>query len=272
GKLSNPQARECRWSPKGLRVRLRLEAAGLDCDLHDALALSNLRDGDRLILYPRWVTDQRLPAGQRQEFTPTPKQLLYGQRCELKRLVATQKDASGRVLAGYAEVELVESYGGVWSKGFVFPGIPQPLEEGRLYTLDPCRNDWYGYWSLQAVEGLCRGEGTTLYELLAAPSRLDHDASATPGQGRFLAGIYAFQAARLLHDFEKAKRQYIGNYGKVPLLLIQGPPGTGKSYGTAFALFARLQGAMQAGGGYRAVGARKRDAPTGGAGGYVPGG
>ena len=262
GKLSKPQAQECQWSPEGLRVRLRLEAGGLDCDLHDALALTNLRDGDRLILFPRRVTDQRLPAGQRKEFTPTPKQLLYGQRCELKRIVATQKDDSGRVEAGYAEVELVESFGGEWSKGFVFPGVPQPLEEGRLYTLDPDQNDWYGYWSLQVVEGLSRGEGNTLYELLADPSRIDHDASATPGQGRFLAGIYAFQAAKLLHDFEKAKRQYIGNFGKVPLLLVQGPPGTGKSYGTAFAVFARLQGAMQAGKDFRAFVTCKTHAAT----------
>ena len=60
------QAQECQWSPEGLRVRLRLEAAGLDCDLHDALALTNLRDGDRLILFPRWATDERLPAGRAQ--------------------------------------------------------------------------------------------------------------------------------------------------------------------------------------------------------------
>src|SRR5262249_14867904 len=148
---------QCQWSPEGMRVRLRLESAGLDCKLHDALAMTNLREGDRLILYARLVVDSRQPASLRTEFTPTPKQLLYGQRCELKRIVATQKDASGRVLAGYVEVELVESFGGEWSKGFVFPGINQPLEEGRLYTLDPCPNDWYGYWSLQVVEGLWRG-------------------------------------------------------------------------------------------------------------------
>jgi hypothetical protein len=97
---------------------------------------------------------------------------------------------------------------------------------------------------------------------VADPSRLDHDASATAGQARFLAGVYAFQAAKKLHDFEKAKRQYIGNYGKVPLLLVQGPPGTGKSYGTAFALFARLQGAMQAGRDFRAFVTCKTHAAT----------
>src|SRR5262249_29868823 len=95
GRLSKEQARECLWSPEGLRVQLRLEAAGLDCDLHDALVLTNLRECDRLILFPRWVTDQRLPADQRKEFTPTPKQLLYGQRCEVQRPVPPQKGAPG---------------------------------------------------------------------------------------------------------------------------------------------------------------------------------
>ncbi|HEY0069905.1 MAG TPA: ATP-binding protein [Chloroflexia bacterium] len=32
--------------------------------------------------------------------------------------------------------------------------------------------------------------------------------------------------------------------GDTPVLLVQGPPGTGKSYSTAFAVFARMQGAM----------------------------
>jgi hypothetical protein len=245
GRLSSQQIKECQWSPEGVRVRLRLEANGLDCDLHDALALTNLRPGDRLILYPRRVVDSRLPPSTRKEFTPTPRQLIYGERCELKKIVATEHDASGRSLVGYADVELTVSFGGVWSKGFVFGGINRPLENGTNHTLDPCPNDWYGYWSLQVVEGLCRGEGNTLYELLADPSRIERDATATPGQARFLAGIFAFQAAKLLHDFEKGKRKYIGNHGKAPLLLVQGPPGTGKSYGTAFALFARLQGAMQ---------------------------
>ena len=84
-RLTREQAAECRWSPEGLRLRLRLETAGVDCDLNEALALTDLRAGDYLVLYPRWTVDERLPGAERKEFTPTPKQMLYGQRAELVR-------------------------------------------------------------------------------------------------------------------------------------------------------------------------------------------
>ncbi|MDQ3167548.1 MAG: ATP-binding protein [Chloroflexota bacterium] len=71
------------------------------------------------------------------------------------------------------------------------------------------------------------------------------DAGAA-GQARFLAGLDALREAGALHGFEPSKREFIGGHGAAPLLLVQGPPGTGKSYSTAFALFARLQGAMAA--------------------------
>ena len=64
-RLPKEQSQACKWSPEGLRVRLRLEAAGLDCDLHDALALTSLREGDRLVVSPRWAADERLPEAQR---------------------------------------------------------------------------------------------------------------------------------------------------------------------------------------------------------------
>jgi hypothetical protein len=60
-KLTKDQTAECKWSPEGMRVKLRLETVSVDCDLHEALALSNLRDGDRLVLYPRLTVDERLP-------------------------------------------------------------------------------------------------------------------------------------------------------------------------------------------------------------------
>ena len=98
-----------------MRLRLRIEGDGVDCDLHEALLMSTLRDGDRLVLFSRWTVDERLPVAERKEFTPTPKQMLYGQRAELLRIVATKKDEAGRVTEAFAEVELKESRGGDWS-------------------------------------------------------------------------------------------------------------------------------------------------------------
>jgi hypothetical protein len=243
-RLTKEQNVECKWSPEGLRVKLQLEAVGVDCDLDEALAMSNLRDGDRLVLYPRWTVDERLPVEERKEFTPTPKQMLYGNRAELVGLT-TKKDKKGRITSGYAKVVLHESFGGQWSRGFVFPAINRTLENDKLYTLDPCPNDWYGYFCSQVVEGLCDGEPNTLYDRLVDPPAPGKGAG-TAGQQKFLAGLDAFHQAGHLHDFESAKREFIGGHGKTAVLLVQGPPGTGKSYSTAFAVFARLQGAMQA--------------------------
>lgn len=243
-RLNKEQSAECKWSPDGLRLRLRIECTGVDCDLNEALLMSTLRDGDRLVLFPRWAVDERLPKAEQTEFTPTPKQMLYGQRAELLRVVATGKDAAGRITEAFAEVELKESRGGDWSKPYVFPAINRPLEADTLYTLDPCPNEWYAYWCAQVVNGLCGGSPNALYDRLEAfppPG----DGAGSKGQAAFLAGLDAFRDAGLLHDFEASKREFIGQHATTPVLLVQGPPGTGKSYSTAFAVFARLQGAMK---------------------------
>ena len=243
-RLNKEQSAECRWSPEGLRLRLRVECEGVDCDLNEALLMSTLRDGDRLVLYPRWTVDERLPVAEQKEFTPTPKQMLYGQRAELLRIVATKKDEAGRIREAFAEIELKESRGGDWSKPYVFPAINRPLEDGKLYTLDPCPNEWYAYWCAQVVNGLCGGSPNVLYDRLVTPPP-PGDGSGSQGQKAFLAGLDAFREAEQLHDFEDSKREFIGSHAKTPVLLVQGPPGTGKSYSTGFAIFARLQGAMQ---------------------------
>jgi hypothetical protein len=241
------QGDEFKWSHEGLRVRLRMETVGVDCDLNEVLALTTFREGDRLVLFPRWAVDERLTAEEQKEFTPTPKQLLYANRAELKEIVATERDGSGRVRSAVAEVELKESFGGEWSRGYVFPSISRPLQDGKLYKLDPCPNDWYGYWCSQVVHGLCRGAQNRLYDLLSGPTAWSRDASGWPGQMKFLAGLLAFRDEGSVHDFEKSKRAYIGGYGRAPVLLVQGPPGTGKSWSSAFAIFARIQGAIQRG-------------------------
>jgi hypothetical protein len=77
-----------------------------------------------------------------------------------------------------------------------------------------------------------------------------------------LRGLEAMHTAGAVHDFEPSKQQCIGSHGADPILLVQGPPGTGKSYATAFAVFARLQGALTAGLEYRALASCKTHAAT----------
>jgi hypothetical protein len=38
---------------------------------------SRLRDGEFLVLSPRWAVDERLPEAGRAEFTPTPRVLRW---------------------------------------------------------------------------------------------------------------------------------------------------------------------------------------------------
>jgi hypothetical protein len=247
--LTKSQKEACKWSwGEGLTVRLRLETAGVDCGLHEALALSNLRPGESLVLCPRWTVDERLPPDQQQPFTPTPKQVLYGSRCDLSSIV-TDRDGQGHITGGHVEAMLRRAFGNKAFLPFVFGAIDRPLEDGGAYTLDPCPDDWYGYFCSVVVQGLQNGDPNALYDRLdgSPPAPAGKVGRGLPGQERFLAGLDAFRDAGLLHDFEKSKREYIGKHGKAPTLLVQGPPGTGKSYSTAFAVFARLQGAMAAG-------------------------
>ena len=215
-RLTKEQAAECKWSPEGLRLRLRLETAGVDCDLHEALLLSNLRDGDRLVLFPRWTVDERLPVAERKEFTPTPKQMLYGQRAELMR---HRGDREGRVGPGrrrrYAEVELKESVRRrLVARASSSRPSTAPLEDGKLYTLDPCPNDWYGYWCAPGGRGAVRRASRTSSTTGWSTRRRAGDGARLAGPG----GVPG-RAGRLprrpgmLHDFETGKREFIGGHG-----------------------------------------------------------
>src|ERR1022692_4144511 len=90
---------------------------------------------------------------------------------------------------------------------YAYAAMNRPLEDGKLYTLDPCPNEWYAYWCAQVVNGLCDGEPNKLYDRLQkAPP--PGDGAGSPGQTAFLAGLDAFHQAGLFHDFEASKREY----------------------------------------------------------------
>jgi hypothetical protein len=181
--------------------------------------------------------------------------MLYGTRATIAEI-----NANDRVIA----VEMRGAGAKSAIPGFAFSAFERPLRDGECYTLDPDPNDWYGSFCASVVRELCAGGANTLYERLDAPdsAHVAWPAAAQDGQARFLAGLDALHAAGALHDFEPGKRRFIGACGDRPTLLVQGPPGTGKSYSTAFALFARLQGAMAAGRAFRAFVSCKTHAAT----------
>jgi hypothetical protein len=271
-RLSKDQKEESHWDQSGLVFRLRLDITGLDCSLEDALLLSNLREDANVILYPRFVVDSRLPVDQQTLNTPTPRQMLYGTRARLRKIERCP-DERGQTAGALLDLEIQESRGGNWSKGYVFPAShDKPLSPGQLYTLDEDPNTFYGYWLAVITEELVKLENgaisgaNTLYRRLSrqgqAVQPLSWPETAHQGQALFLEGLQAFYRAGAFHALETSKQAYIGGHGADPVLLVQGPPGTGKSYSTGFALLARMQGAIRAGLAYRALVTCKTHAAT----------
>ncbi len=256
-KAENPDQRlpsELYVKQAGLNFTLQIAMDGVDCSLDDAMAMCNLREGERVVVFPRWTQDTRLSAEERTDNTPTPRQMLYGSRAEIKK-IKKQTDDAGKTSGALVEVEMQEGRGGKNMKGFAFNSIDRPFGNDQLLCLDPEPNNFYGYWCAVVTDGLCEieegrypGARNTLYERLARPGldTVGWPTQATEGQQRFMDGLNALHQSGALHDFEPSKEAYIGGHGADPVLLVQGPPGTGKSYSTAFALFARLQGAMVA--------------------------
>lgn len=245
-RLTNEQKAACKRSLAGMRFRLSVDVSDVACSLEDALTLTTLKPGSRMILAERWTVDSRLPEAEQRPLTPTAKQLLYGQRVDLVEM-CIERDADTRPLRASAVVELTDGGGG-GSSEFYFRGDTGLLRDGTLYTLEPDINNYYGYWEKQTIKGLIAGERNLVYDLLTgrAPTSMPWPETAAAGQRRFLDGLDALHAAGAMHDFEPSKRRFIGDHGDAPLLLVQGPPGTGKSYTTAFAILARIQGAMAA--------------------------
>ena len=246
-RLSKEQKEQSAWSIEGVTVRLEIDVTGLDCSLQQALELNGLNKGDSVVISPRLTVDERLPDGDQVPFTPSPKQLLYGTRGIIERIVA-ERDECGCTVRAFLEIELHHSNVGTLPGGFIFASMTRPFIEGGLYTIDPDPNDWSGFHAKKVTDGLGAGGGNALYERIAnADSEdLQWPAEARAGQQRFLVGLTELAAAGLFHSFEPSKAEYIGQHGDAPILLVQGPPGTGKSFTTAFALLARLQGAMAA--------------------------
>jgi hypothetical protein len=252
--LTKQQKQDTAWSLADQTFTFRLDTTGTDSEVAEILGLTTLRQGERVVLYPRYTYDTRLPLNQRTPNTPTPKQMLYGARATIDAIFV-ERDQDERATAATLNLTIEPPFGASL-KGFLFSSfMKEPFIDGALYTSDPDPNDIYGYWCSVVAEELRRLESSAdptirnaLYDRITDPSSAQVDWSDTEAQAQalFLAGLDALHQANALHDFEESKRDFIGSHGDDAILLVQGPPGTGKSYSTAYAAFARFQGALAA--------------------------
>lgn len=247
--------------PAGTRLRLRLWDVETGTDLGRALALSGVKAGDRLLLSPRWVTndwagDNENDSTGGEPQAPTPEQMLYSTRVEVIAIEGVQNVKFPLSVV----VEVVSAWG---SDGiFQFPAAARlTLMDGAVYTLDPDPNNPLGQWQAEVARRLgvleaVSGQAETDDEYHALYDRLSGRASfgiiwpheAAHGQTRFLAGLDALRGAGLwVEELEPAKRRFVGAHGDDGLTLVQGPPGTGKSTTTALAVLSRLNGALESG-------------------------
>jgi hypothetical protein len=257
--LSQAEKNATKWDDANLEVRLRIAMDGIDATLDDVLSLATYKTGDQVLLYPRLTTDSRQPLAERTPFTPTPRQLLYGGRGLFDRLEQTL-GPDGKPMAAWVRMTLRPIF--VRHDGYVFPSTAhEPFVDGKLYTLEEDPNSWQASRCEAFTQALAAVAHATqplniIYDHLArrATSTIEWSSEAVAGQARFFAGLRALDAAGLLATtFEASKEQFIAGCGDDPLVVVQGPPGTGKSFTTAYALLARLQGALVADRDYRIV-------------------
>jgi hypothetical protein len=260
-RLSKEQNAEVRWSHTDKEFRFELLHQGDEESVERLLGISQLRVGDRVAIAERWSVDTRLPVEVQTPFQTTAKQLLYGDRAEIVGF-ERELDEHGNLARVLVRLKMVfGQFSG--EPGFVFSGRPRVFVEGEVYTIEPDPNDIMLSRGRRLAKALQDGAVNALVERLAGePLSVNWPDEAEAGQARFLSGMQAWIEMGDLHDFEPAKGRYIGSLGDAPTVLVQGPPGTGKSYTTAFAIWARLQGALAAGLPFRVMVSCKTHAAT----------
>lgn len=271
---ANPGKKQAKYTPEQQEAtkpiptaapfRLRLDVAGTGVTLDDALALTTLKAGERVVIEPRLTVDSRLPVVEQKPLTPTPKQLLYGMRHALID-IESERDDKGQVQCAWLHTQHPPFSASAGDPpGFLFSSFDEELRDGEHYTVDPDPNNIYGFWTAKVVQGLLAGGRNTLFERVdqSGAGTVAWPPAARDGQARFMAGLRAMHEAGVARSFEADKEAFIGVHGDAPLLLIQGPPGTGKSFTTAFAILARLQGALAAGVPFRVLMGAKTHAAT----------
>lgn len=210
-----------RWQQEGLTVRLRLETAHLD----QALTLCDLEPGDRVVVCPRLVCDERLPPAERRWDAPTPGKLRHGLRAEITE-IQVERDDVGAPVAASVRLQTQPGQAKDAHGLFCFPSAgARPFEQGGLYTLDPDPNDSYALrqykvgCALRAIEEGAQQGQHVLYERLRGLAVGD-DAAATdwpeaargsaPVPGRSRCGARRWILARRVRFHRRPVHRRVG--------------------------------------------------------------
>ena len=130
-RLSKEEKEQSAWSIDGVTVRLGIDVTGLDCGLQEALELNGVNNGDSIVISPRLTVDDRKPDADRVPFTPTPKQLLYGTRGSIERIVVDRNEDC-RAMRAFVEIRLSHSNVGTLPGGFIFASMTGSFAVLRL--------------------------------------------------------------------------------------------------------------------------------------------
>ncbi len=234
----------------GMEIRLRLEPDQAHVSLADMLALTELRPRDRVVLRPRWRSTYVTPDGEELVFAHNANDLLKGTRAEIAALPQPgERDAEPVVMLR------MSTRGGGANPPYAFGWFPTAFADGDTYTLDADPNSFSDAMVKATLEGIV-GKGDNEPEPNTLVALLDPESAYRPvslwppvaeaGQKRFLAGLDAMEGVDGFYKIVGDARRYIDQFGDSDLFLVQGPPGSGKSSTSAFALLARMQGAMDA--------------------------
>ncbi len=256
---SKEEREAIRWSNDGRRYHFEIVHPGGSERIEHLLGLSEIKVDSRVLIGDRWSVDGRLPVEEQVEFQTTVRQLLYGKRADVVGIRTF--DTPEGIRRTLITLQFANSYRG--EEGFVFFAWGRTLTDGALYTVESDPNNIMFSRGKQLALRMQEGLVNSIAERLEGERlQVSWNVEAAEGQRRFLDGIDAFTAAGHIHPFEPQKRRFIGELGDAGTVLVQGPPGTGKSYTTAYAIWARIQGARAGGLPYRVVISCKTHAAT----------
>ncbi len=225
-----------------LKLRLRLDPTRSGVSVGEILALSGFSEGSRVIIAPRYSVDGRLPPDEQKPYQTTVKQLLYGMRGELERI---EVEAGGE--RAWLHIQLTGK-GGTDKQGFTFSGRLSPLRQGEMFSIEEEVSDHVGSHALKTLHLLRKLKAhNTLLDRLQHPEQAHVYATraSQKAQRKFMEGLQVLALKDPALEMEASKQDFIGGHGDAPFLLVQGPPGTGKTYASSWALWARLQGAIE---------------------------